>query len=72
MRNSCQYAAGIIVPMLSFYMFTHVESDNDQFSYLANICCLIGLISSTYFVLTINEPKLVADSKRKYDSFFMI
>ena len=72
MRNSCSYAAGIIVPALSFYMFTHIESDNDQFAYIANICCFMGLITSTYFMFTINEPKLVEDSKRKYDSYFMI
>jgi len=72
MRNSCSYAAGIIVPALSFYMFTHVDSDNDQFAYIANICCVLGLLSSVFFVITINEPKLIRDSKAKFDKYFMI
>jgi len=53
-------------------MFTHVEEESVQFAYLSNICVVIGAIACMFFAFTINEPKLVQESKQIYDKYFMI
>ena len=71
-RNSCAYIAGVFIPFLSYYIFTHIEEDFDQFSYIANICAALGTISSVSFALIIHEPKLIKQSKAIYDKYFLI
>jgi Na+/melibiose symporter-like transporter len=71
-RNSCTYGAGIFIPLMSLWIFTHVEKNFDQFSYLANISCVLGTITSIAFALIINEPKLVKKSKDIYNTYFLI
>lgn len=53
-------------------MFKYVDAQMDKFAYIANICILMGMTASFYFMLVINEPRLVNESKRIFDSFFLI
>ena len=71
-RNSCSYFAGIFLPVTSFFMFKYVDAQMDKFAYIANICTVMGMTASFYFMLVINEPRLVNESKRIFDSFFLI
>jgi len=71
-RNSTAYFAGILVPAISFVMFSYVKDNNDQFSYMSWVCIAFGIMAFVFFVLIINEPYLVDTSKEIYDKFFMI
>ena len=53
-------------------MFKYVDAQMDKFAYIANICTVMGMTASFYFMLVINEPRLVDESKRIFDSFFLI
>jgi len=53
-------------------MFTNVDNEVDQFSYLSNICIVLGGFSCLAFATIINEVKLVKASKEKFDEYFMI
>lgn len=66
------YIAGLIVPALSTYLFKYVPSEQDSFSYLANICLFAGIITSVIFLLNINETKLVRESRLKFNEFLMV
>lgn len=71
-RNSVAYAAGLIVPLVSFFMFQHVTSEQDQFAYICDICLAVGLASTFVFLFFINEPKLVRESRNKYNEYIMV
>ena len=71
-RNSVAYAAGLIVPLISFFMFQHVKSEQDQFAYICNSCLAVGLASTFIFLFFINEPKLVRESRHKYNEYIMV
>ena len=70
-RNSFSYFGGIFVPIISFIMFTEVENEIDQFSYMANIIIVLGCFSFLIFAMIINEVKLVKSSKEEYDKYFI-
>ena len=55
------------MPSLSYFMFVYVTDDLDQFTYLANICLVLGAITSILFLASINEPKLIAESKEVWN-----
>ena len=71
-RNSCAYIAGVFIPFLSYYIFTNVKEDFDQFSWIANICAILGTITSISFALIVHEPKLIKKSKEIYDKYFFV
>lgn len=56
LRNSCSYFAGIFVPTVSFFIFTYVDDEMQQFSILSQCCIGLGLIACVTFALVINEP----------------
>ena len=66
-RNSSSYGAGILVPVFTFFLFSYVDNKLDQFSYLSIIILFITLLTSTNFIIQINEPRLVKESKEVYD-----
>ena len=70
-RNSCAYAAGIFVPAVSFISFSNVKEEFDQYFWIALTCCIVGVPSAVFFIYQIDEPKLVAESRRIYDNQFM-
>ena len=49
-------------------MFEYVEDDLDQFAYLADVCLVMGAMTSGLFLLKIDEPVLVRKSKAKWES----
>ena len=71
-RNSCQYLAGILVPLISFFIFEYVEDEREQFSTMANISIVLGFMAFSTFVYLIREKSLVAKSSKIYDEYFMI
>ena len=60
------------MPAVSTYLFKYVPSEQESFSDLANICLFIGLITTTLFLLNIDEPKLVRESRLKFNEFLMV
>ena len=71
-RNSCAYAAGIVVPAISFYSFSNFTDEFFQYKVISNFCLVLGLLTTVFFLWKIDETKLVKESKSRYDSFFMI
>jgi len=71
-RNSVAYAAGLIVPGLSTYLFNYVETEQDQFSYLANYSLGLGLVTTCIFLYFINETKLIRESRLKFNEYIML
>lgn len=71
-RNSTAYAAGLIVPILSFFCFRYVTTEQDQFAYIANCCLVIGAISTMVFLFFINEVKLVRESRKVFNEHLLI
>ena len=71
-RNSCAYAAGIVVPAISFFSFTYFSDEFVQYKIISNFCLVLGIITTIFFLWKIDEIKLVKESKSRYDAFFMI
>jgi len=71
-RNSCAYAAGIVVPAISFYSFSNYTDEFLQYRIISNFCLVLGILTTIFFIWKIDEIKLVKESKSRYDSFFMI
>ena len=55
------------MPTVCYLMFQYVEDDLDQFSYMANICLVLGAMTSILFLVVINEPTLIAESKAVWE-----
>ena len=71
-RNSIAYAAGVYVPMVSFFCFKYITTEFDQFFGLMFGCILIGVPASIFFLCQIREAKLVKASKEVYDKYFLL
>ena len=48
-------------------MFKYIPDEQASFSYLANISLAIGLLASVIFLYNIREPKLVRESRLKFN-----
>lgn len=70
-RNSCAYAAGIYVPAVSFLSFSYVKEEFDQYFWIALASCFVGIPATVFFLYQINEPKLIAESRRIYDNYML-
>lgn len=57
-RNGFTYAANITVLSLALLFFIIIDNNIDQFRYLIFSTVALGVVSSLFFMFTINEPKL--------------
>lgn len=57
-RNGFTFAANIVVLAFALAFFHFVDNSIDQFRYLCFLALGLGSLSSLFYMVTINEPRL--------------
>ena len=57
-RNGFTYAANIFVLALALILFATVSSQVEQFRIMSIVCVCLGITTTLFYVVTINEPLL--------------
>jgi len=57
-RNSVTFAGNIVVLSVALLLFIFLDNKKDQFRYLCYFLIFIGMITSLFYILIIDEPYL--------------
>jgi len=63
-RNTFTFIANITVLAVALVLFQIITNGIEQYRFLAIIICVIGGLSSFFYLTTIKEPYLVGEAKR--------
>ena len=61
-RNGFTYAANIFVLALALILFATVSSQVEQFRIMSIVCVCLGITTTLFYVVTINEPLLTKNA----------
>lgn len=69
LRNGFTYVANLTVLTIALALFALLKDQIWQFRILGIIIVIIGSISSVFYILTLNEPKLTREAKMLQKNF---
>ena len=69
LRNGFTYVANLTVLTIALGLFALMKNQIMQFRILGLIIVVMGAISSIFYIVTLNEPKLVKEAKRLQKEF---
>lgn len=66
MRNTFTFLANLLILLTGFFLFLFLSQPVLEFSALSLCALLVGLVSSLFFIVRIDEPRLEAEAKERH------